>query len=209
MQRYVPFWRRKFYVHPIQRKYFHLALVPLIVCAFLLILLVFAPVFWAVNGPTPNLDQAAVVGQIYGMAGLRIWAAVIVSMLAACLLSFIATHKFAGPLYRIEQILRRVEEGNLPVSVRIRRDDDIQEFARALDSAFNTIAVALTAIQQQQAKADKELLVLKGKVKAGVNGDILDDLEGTGRNHREVQSILANFNIPTLQAPNPGTSEKA
>ncbi len=105
MQRYVPFWRRKFYVRPIQRKYFYLALVPLIVCAFLLILLVFVPVFWAVNGPTPNLDQAAVLRQIYGMAGLRIWAAVIVSMLAACLLSFIATYKFAGPLYRIEQIL--------------------------------------------------------------------------------------------------------
>ena len=209
MQRYVPFWRRKFYVHPIQRKYFHLALVPLIVCAFLLILLVFVPVFWAVNGPTPNLDQAAALGQIYGMGGLRIWAAVIVSMLAACLLSFIATHKFAGPLYRIEQILRKVEEGDLPVSVRIRRDDDIQEFARVLDSAFNTIAVALTAIKEQQAKADKELLVLKGKVKAGGNGDILDDLEGIGRNHREVENILANFNIPTLQTPNPGTSEKA
>ncbi len=69
--------------------------------------------------------------------------------------------------------------------------------------------MALTAIQEQQAKADKEFLALKGKVKAGVNGDILDDLEGIGRNHREAQSILANFNIPTLQAPNPGTSEKA
>ncbi|MFQ5960901.1 MAG: hypothetical protein ACE5MG_05860 [Candidatus Methylomirabilales bacterium] len=209
MQRYIPFWRRKFYVHPIQRKYFHLALVPLIVCAFLLILLVFGPVFWAVNGPTPNLDQAAALGQIYGMGGLRIWAAVTISMLAACLLSFIATHKFAGPLYRIEQILRKVEQGDLPVSVRIRRDDDIHEFARALDSAFNTIAVALTAIKEQQARADKELLVLQGKVKAGVNGDILDDLEGIGRNHREVENILANFNIPTLQAPNPETSEKA
>lgn len=207
MRQYIPFWRRKFYVHPIQRKYFHLALVPLIVCAFLLIILVFAPVFWAVNGPAPDFDKAAALGQIYGMGGLRIWMAITLSMLAACLLSFVATHKFAGPLYRIEQILRKVEEGTLPVSIQIRRDDDIQDFARALDSAFKTIAVALTAIKEQQAKADKELLVLQAKVRAGGNGDILKNLEGIGQNHREVESILANFTLPTPPTPNPGTAE--
>jgi methyl-accepting chemotaxis protein len=205
---YIPFWRRKFYVHPIQRKYFYLALVPLIVCACLLIILLFAPVFWALQGPSPDLDTAAALGQIYGPGGMRIWFAVIFSMLTACLLSFIATHKFAGPLYRIEQILRKVEDGNLPVSVQIRRDDDIQEFARALDSAFKTIAVALTAIKEQQARADAELVVLQGKVKAGLNGEILQGLEGISRNHRELESILANFNLPKPQAPTPEPTEK-
>ncbi len=206
MTQYIPFWRRKFYVHPIQRKYFHLALVPLIVCGFLLVILVFAPVFWAVKGPAPDLDTATALGQIYGMGGIRIWLAVFLSMLAACLLSFLATNKFAGPLYRIEQILRKVEEGELPVSVRIRRDDDIHEFAQALDSAFKTIAVALTAIRDQQAKADEQLVALQRRARADFNGDILNGLEGIGRSHREVEQILAGFHIPKPADPGAGNS---
>ncbi|MEE9172315.1 MAG: hypothetical protein V3U41_05345 [candidate division NC10 bacterium] len=208
MVQHIPFWRRQFYVHSIQRKYFHLALVPLIFCAFLLILLVFGPLILAVNGPTPNLEKAAILGQIYGMGGLRIWLAVFGSMLAACLLSFFATHKFAGPLYRIEQILRRVENGDLPPSVRIREGDDIQEFARVLDSAFKTIALALTALKEQQAAAVQQLALLQGKAKTGVNGDILSGLEGISHNHREMENILANFKVPTMVPPNPGSTEE-
>lgn len=209
MRQYIPFWRRKFYVHPIQRKYFHLSLVPLIVCGFLLIILVFGPLLWAVKGPTPDRDTADALGQIYGLGGLRIWLAVILSMLAACLLSFLATNKFAGPLYRIEQILRKVEQGDLPISVQIRRDDDIQDFAQALDSAFKTIAVALTAIRDQQARADQQLAALQRRARADFNGDILKDLEGIGRSHREMEQILAGFNIPSPQAPPRETPERA
>ncbi|MFQ5881713.1 MAG: hypothetical protein ACE5I9_04485 [Candidatus Methylomirabilales bacterium] len=193
----VSWWRRSFYVHPIQRKYFFLSLVPLIVCAFLLIFLVFIPLNLALLGPAPDPEKAAILGQIYALA-VRIWPAVLISMLVSGLLSFFVTHKFAGPLYRIEQVVRRIAEGDLPLSIRVRRHDDLQEFAALLDGAFGTITSALTAIREQEALAAKELTALQGNVKAGLKdaGGILQGLEVMGRRHREVENILANFRLP-------------
>lgn len=190
-----PFWRRKFYVHPIQRKYFFLSLVPLLVFASAMALLVFVPLNLALRGPSPDFEKVAALGQLQGAGGVRIWLAIFLSMAVSALMSFFVTHKFAGPLYRIEQILRKVEQGDLPAAVRIRRGDDIQDFADVVESAFKAITSALTAIKEQHALAVKEVAALQGKVTADSNGEILRRLDGIVRNHKEIETILANFKI--------------
>jgi len=198
-----PSWRRrKFYVHPIQRKYFFLALVPLVVCGFLLALLIFFPLPMVLWGTTPEPEHAATLESVSDTGAVRIWLAIIISMIASGLLSYFATNKFAGPLYRIEEILRDVSEGNLPTALRIRQNDDLQDFAGLFDHAFGKIASALTAVKAQQASALHELAALQGRIKGGVNGEILQDLEGIGRNLRVVDDILASLRS-TVQASNP------
>jgi hypothetical protein len=113
------------------------------------------------------------------------------------------TNKFAGPLYRIEQTLRKTKEGDLPLSVRIRSGDELQELVELLDGTFKRFASALIAINEQQTLATKELTAVAGKVKPGSDGEITQALAGIGSNLREVESILANFKLPTGQAPNP------
>jgi len=205
MAQYVPlpFWRRRFYVHPIQRKYFLLSTIPLVFCAFLLILLVFAPLALTLRGAPPDVEEAAVLGPMYAVQGIRIWLAVILSMLACSVQSFYITNKFAGPLFRIEHILRRVKEGDFPHAIRIRRGDDLQEFAGLLNSAFRTIAVALTAMKEQEALADKALAAVQEKARVGSHGEIRQGLEGIGRHLREMENILANFRLPALETPHP------
>ncbi|MFQ5656188.1 MAG: hypothetical protein ACE5G5_01450 [Candidatus Methylomirabilales bacterium] len=196
---YLPFWRRRFYVHPIQRKYFLLTLWPLAFCAFLVILSVFAPLNLALHGSSNAIERMAILQQIYAL-GTRIWPAFIISMAACGIHSFFVTNRFAGPIYRIEQILKRVEDGDLPVAVRIRRGDDLQDFAGNLDSAFRTISSTLTAIKEQQAQAAKEIAALHEKAKAGLNGEVVKGLEMIGRNQRELETILANLKTPKPQA---------
>lgn len=198
----LPFWRRQFYVHPIQRKYFFLSLVPLVLCAFLVIFLVFIPLNLGLRAAVPDAEKAAILKQIYAL-GLGIWPAFFISMLACGVLSFFITNKFAGPLYRIEQILRKTKDGDIPISVRIRQSDDLQEFVQLLDATFKTISSTLVAIKEQQALAAREITALQRKISPGSNAEILRALEGIGRNHREVESILANFKLPTLQPANP------
>ncbi|MFQ5848321.1 MAG: hypothetical protein ACE5IQ_11715 [Candidatus Methylomirabilales bacterium] len=202
----LPFWRRRFYVHPIQRKYFFLFLVPLIVCAFLVIFLAFIPLHLGLRGPGSELEKAAILGQIYALS-VTIWPAFLISMLACGILSFFITHKFAGPLYRIEQILRRGQGGDLPSSVRIRSDDDLQELVQLLDGTFKKFASTLIAIHEQHGLASKELSAVRGKVRAQSNGEMLEGLEGIGRNLKEVQNILANFKIPIPPSINPKPRE--
>jgi methyl-accepting chemotaxis protein len=202
------FWRRRFYVHPIQRKYFFLSLVPLLFFASMTAWLVFIPLNLALQGPSPDLEKVAALGQLQGAGGGRIWLAIFISMAISAIISLFVTHKFAGPLYRIEQILRKVEEGHFPTSVRIRHGDDIQQLAGMLESAFKAIASALKGIQEQQALAAQELAALRRRVQAGSNGDILRGLERIGRSHKEIENILASFKIHSQRGPDAEPAEE-
>ena len=192
------FWRRKFYVHPIQRKYFFLSLVPLVVCGFLLIFLVFFPLHLALWGSASGPEKTVIMSQIQSLA-VPVMLALLVSMLVSSIMSFFVTHRLGGPLYRIEQILHGVTDGELPTSVRIRRDDDLQEFAGLFDRAFRTISSAMTAVTDHQARAAKELAELHRKVQAELDGEVLHGLEEINRSHQEVQHILENFKLPVPQ----------
>jgi methyl-accepting chemotaxis protein len=129
-------------------------------------------------------------------------------MLVSCVLSYFVTHKFAGQLYRIEQILRNGTEGNLPLSVRVRRDDDLQELAGLLDGNFKKTASAMAEIMEQQALAAKELTSVRGNVKAGLTGEmILAGLDSIGQRLREVKGILTHFKVAEGQASHPKSHE--
>jgi methyl-accepting chemotaxis protein len=197
MTQYTPWWRRRFYVHPIQRKYFFLSVAPLVLCAFLLILLIFLPLDLTLRGPAPDPEKVATAGQMYALA-IRIWPAIFISMLVSCLLSFFVTNKFAGPLSRIEQVVQKIAEGDLPRSIRVRRRDDLQGFSGLLDRAFGKITWALSAIREHEALAAKELAALQERLNAGLDdvGKIQQGLEVVSRHHREVENILANFRLP-------------
>jgi len=204
MPQHVPVLRRRFNVHPIQQKYFFLSLVPLLFFGAALILLVLFPLNFALMGPDPELKHPATLGEVFTLMDARIWFALVISMFVSCLLSYFVTHKFAGQLYRIEQILRKGKEGSLPLSVQVRRDDDLQELAGLLDGNFKKTASALAEIMEQQALAAKELTAVQGNVKAGLSGEmIVVGLEGIGQRLREVEGILAHFKIPEAQASHP------
>ncbi|MGH7395534.1 MAG: hypothetical protein ACREJF_08050, partial [Candidatus Methylomirabilales bacterium] len=94
--------------------------------------------------------------------------------------------------------MQGIAEGNLPSSIRVRSDDDLQDLARHLDKAFGRITSALTGIREQGVVAARELAVLQGKCKVGLKdaGEILQGLEEIGRCHREVENILGGFRFP-------------
>jgi methyl-accepting chemotaxis protein len=204
MPQRVPVLRRKFNVHPIQQKYFFLSLVPLLFFGATLVLLVLFPLNVTLMGPDPELKHPTALREVFALMDARIWLALVISMFVSCALSYVVTHKFAGQLYRIEQILRKGKEGNLPLSVRVRRDDDLQELAELLDGNFRKTTSALAEIMEQQALAAKELTAVRGNVKAGFSGEmILAGLDNIGERLEEVEGILTHFKIPEAPASCP------
>jgi methyl-accepting chemotaxis protein len=180
-------------VHPIQRKYFFLSLVPLIACAFLLLVGFFMPLRSAFVAS--DAESSYYLWGAY-MLAIRIWPAVIISMVASGLLSFLITNRFAGPVYRLEQIMRGVAAGQLPrLPIRVRPGDDLQEFARYLDTAFTLISTALTGIREQEQLAAQKLAALEGQMQSGLldTQEITQGLEVIGRHHKEVEKTLVQF----------------
>ncbi|MBI4536757.1 MAG: methyl-accepting chemotaxis protein [candidate division NC10 bacterium] len=151
-----PLWRRRFYVHPIQRKYLALSLIPLILCSVAMFFLAFLPLNLLVLNNPADFD-AVVASSCLGLVGRRLWPAIFLSMLLVAGLSVLATHTVAGPLVRLERIGKRLAAGELPEAVRIREGDDLHEIAADLDAVVGTFRGAVLEIREQTGQARTHL----------------------------------------------------
>jgi methyl-accepting chemotaxis protein len=197
-ERRFPWWKRKFYVHPVQRRYFILSLIPLVVCSLLLVFMLFIPLKLALLRPDLEPHELSLISTIYPLV-FRIWPAVVLTMLGYSVIFFFVTHRLVGPIPRLEWIFRRIAEGDLTIpTIYVRPEDDLRDFARSLDRAYGTLISALAAIREQEALASQELFVLQQKVRAGQNDaqKLLPALEGIGGRQTEMAKVLSYFKFP-------------
>ncbi len=159
-------WHRRFYVHPIQRKYLYLSLVPLIICSLAIIVLTFLPMQLLLSGRASELDKAMAASCLSALGG-RLWPALFVSMLLAAILSVLATHALGGPLYRLEAIGKRLAAGEFTTPIRVREGDDLQGMAAVLDQAVGNLRDALARIREQEGVARARLGALQGELAKG------------------------------------------
>ncbi len=195
----LPWWKRKFYVHPIQRRYFVLSLLPLVVCSLLLVFLLFLPLELALKRPGLEPHEASLIKTIYPLV-FRVWPAVVVSMLLYSVVFFFVTHRLVGPIPRLQWIFRRIAEGDLTTpSIRVRPEDDLREFARILDRAYGTLVSALAAIREQETLASQELFALQQQIKVGQNDGqkLLQALESIRGRQTEMAKVLSYFKFLT------------
>lgn len=159
-------WHRRFYVHPIQRKYLYLSLVPLIICSLAIIALTFLPMQLLLLGRASDLDKA-LVASCLSSVGSRLWPALFVSMLLAAVLSVFASHALGGPLYRLESIGQRLAAGEFTVPIRVREGDDLEGMAAVLDQAVGNLREALVRIREQEGVARARVAALQEALAKG------------------------------------------
>jgi HAMP domain-containing protein len=159
-------FQRRFYVHPIQRKYLVLSLVPLILCCFAVIALTVLPSDLLLSGAGSEFERT-VRASCLSTLGRSFWPAVFITMLVVAGLSVLASHTLGGPLYRLERIGKRLAAGELPDSVRIRRGDDLQVMAASLDEAVRLFRRALLRIQEHGEQGRERLSRLETEAAGG------------------------------------------
>lgn len=74
----------------------------------------------------------------------------LVSLLSGTLLAIFLPQRIAGPLYRIEQGLKAVQDGDLDLHLTLRQDDPLSELAEAINK---TVA----CLRQRIYKGQKQL----------------------------------------------------
>ena len=103
-----------------------------------------------------------------------------VTTLAASLAAFrllLFSHKIAGPLYRLEQTAQAIGSGNLNLQVRVRSDDELQDFARSLDEMVKDLRAKALAIKSQNQRL-REIIDRVGQVST-VPSDLIQALRDT------------------------------
>ena len=107
-------------------------------------------------------------------------AAIMVSIATAFIIIFI-THRIAGPVYRFKKVIANLGTGNFAGECKIRRKDDLQELASAINEMMANVRVNLKALESATS-------ALKEKIDKGEEPKILkkavSDLDKTLHNFK-------------------------
>lgn len=94
---------------------------------------------------------------------------ILISMACIAVVLFIS-HKIAGPLYRFEKDLGEIEGGDLTRQIRLRKDDQLKEFAESLNHMTSCLRGKVEGIGREME------LVLESASKQDTPKSVLDEL---------------------------------
>jgi len=119
------------------------------------------------------------------------WIFLLTGGLTVVLAAMFLTHRFAGPIFRFERSVERMTAGDFDFSIRLRRRDEAQELAEALNLFNRTISAQLLELRRL---ADTEGHALRD-CRAGAGGAAPDDLERAIEANRRIRALLAAYKL--------------
>ena len=93
----------------------------------------------------------------------KIWPFLLVAIVAAAFLSFYLTHKFSGPVYRLEESAKQIAKGSLSLRIKLRNGDHLQELAELVNQSLMTLDDALMEIRHRTDRAEAALQALEAQ----------------------------------------------
>lgn len=103
------------------------------------IFLVFAPsMFGLLMGE--NLESLKPAATEFLILHHRIWPAVVIVLIGMFAYTIVVSHRIAGPIYRINEVLRKMIGGEFPDGVAFRKGDYFQETAELLETLAKRLA---------------------------------------------------------------------
>jgi len=197
-----PFWKRRFYVHELQKTlaiWLGLALVSYSLLVFAVAFLI--PFILPAIEVLPSVsvvEQAATALQVFALA-TTIWPALlfIVPVTACC--SIFVTHRLMGPLGRIEGAAKELIRGNLDLRIRLRKGDDLQALAGFMNEAVDNLVQAIRVIKESETSVREILSGLVDEVqkRPSGNGEMLNRLNKALKDSQRIEQVLQKFQFST------------
>jgi len=195
-------WRRRFYVHKIQRTYAIWFGLFMFFSALLVFGLAFVgpfiPPALKLASPLPLAERARAANQFLVLAEtVTVWPALAVLIPAAAVFSIYLTHRLAGPLFRFEQTARELIRGNLALRIRLRKGDELHELAGLLNEVLDTIEPAFREIRESEAHVREAVSWIMDEMRKqpSVNREALNRLEIALKGSQRINETLKRFQL--------------
>ncbi len=191
--------RTRLYIHPIQRKYVFLTFILLLSYTFILAVALFIPPALKLMGGSPLEEQVLAASQFIALSD-RLWPAILVSIPLFMVMSLWATHKVAGPVYRLERSLKQMADGDIGLKIRLRAGDELKELAALLNRIIERQGEALQTVRS----VHQGLLGAMGEVRSRhlTPEQVGPMLERIQIQIEDLESLLRQFKMePTPEAP--------
>ena len=193
-------WRRRFYVHKIQRIYtiwFGLFMFFSALLVFGLAFLVpFIPPALKLTAAIP-LAERSIASQQFLVLAQTVWPALAFLIPAAAVFSIYLTHRLAGPLFRFEQTARELIRGNLALRIQLRKGDELHELAGLLNEVLDTVEPAFREIRESDAHVREALSWIMDEMRKqpSVNREALNRLEIALKGSERINETLKRFQL--------------
>lgn len=184
-------FRKRFYIHSLQRKYAFLTFLLLASYTFVLAVALFLPPILKLASGS-SLEEQAAAAQFLALSD-RLWPAILIGVPIFMVVSVWVTHRFAGPVYRLEQSLKQIASGDLGFQVRFRSGDDLQELAVLVNQIIHQQSAVLKTVQS----VHQRLLEIMGQVRSKtVTPEQLNQtLEPIQIQIEQIESLLRQFKL--------------
>ncbi len=142
------FQRRNYFINKkLQVKYILLTVIFLLVYTFLFVCLLLAPYIFSLASDNPLHEQAHAARMLLNLHN-SIWPILGVVILVMSFMTIYISHRVAGPVYRLKNILADVAAGNLDVSLSLRKRDDLKDLAEDMDILVNDLRTVVHTLQE-------------------------------------------------------------
>jgi signal transduction histidine kinase len=71
-----------------------------------------------------------------------------VAIILAILYGILPSHKVAGPIFHLERELLSIEKGRFPSSIKVRKSDDLGDFADKMNTAMNSVKNRVSIVRK-------------------------------------------------------------
>lgn len=102
--------------------------------------------------------------------------------------SILALHLVAGPIYRVEAMLRLMKDGNFRERVRLRKDDELKHVA----NTFNETLDALQSLVDRDRRRIEALSQKLGTVSSSADANVARELRAIAK---ELGAVTQEFTI--------------
>ena len=184
--------RRRFYVHPIQKKYAIFIAAILVVYTFILATaLFFSPAFE--TGAVFDLEGRWPAQNRFLLFLDQLWPALLISIPLFAVISILTTHRFAGPIHRLKLFLGQIGQGDLSPRLQFRSGDEFKELA----DLVNKILDQQRGLIMQMNQGQKELREALDRVasQGPVPSVLRESLEQVDRASQKMQKTLDQYNL--------------
>ena len=80
-----------------------------------------------------------------------------VSLISGAFLAFLIPLKIAGPISRIQRELEKVRNGDLTITIQLRKKDVLKDFANTVSDTISSLRANVQQIKESHAKFEKSI----------------------------------------------------
>jgi methyl-accepting chemotaxis protein len=118
------------------------------------------------------------------------WILILSGGVAGVIIAMFLTHRFAGPLFKLERVVREMAAGNLSVDATLRKRDEGKELAALINLLNETLAANVKSMRELSAAMDSSI---RKAAAAGSKEELGSMLAEAGAINEKLKKILDSY----------------